>query len=261
MKVVLFCGGLGVRMREVSEEFPKPMLRVGDRPILWHIMRYYAHYGYKDFILCLGYKAETVKRYFLECGENHLNDFVLSRQGFTRLSGEMDDWTITLVNTGLNTSIGQRLKRVQHLLEGEEMFLANYGDNLTDAPLDEMVQDMKDDRSKAASFLCVRPSQSFHLISCRGEGPKCSVDRISMPRESDIWINGGYFVLRPEVFDCLGGGRELVPDGLNLLRERDQLVAWRYEGFWASMDTPKEMYQLNEVYSSGAAKWAKWERT
>jgi glucose-1-phosphate cytidylyltransferase len=261
MKVVIFCGGLGVRMREVSEEIPKTMLRIGDRPILWHIMKYYAYYGFRDFILCLGYRAIAVKNYFLSFSELAANNFVISQGGkdIRHLPSEIDGWNITLVDTGLHTNIGQRLKKVQPFLEGDEMFLANYGDNLTDAPLDEMVQDMQGDPAKIAAFLCVPPSHSFHVVSCLGTGSKCSVSRIETAKESNIWINGGYFVLRREIFDYLKGGTELVPDALNALRESDQLVAWRHEGFWASMDTPKEMYFLNELYSNGRAQWAKWD--
>jgi glucose-1-phosphate cytidylyltransferase len=118
---------------------------------------------------------------------------------------------------------------------------------------------MQDDPTKIATFLCVPPSHSFHVVSCLGTGRKCSVSRIGTAKESNMWINGGYFVLRREIFDYLKGGKELVPDALNALRESDQLVAWRHEGFWASMDTPKEMYFLNELYSNGRAQWAKWD--
>ena len=160
MKVVIFCGGLGVRMREVSEEIPKPMLRIGDRPILWHIMKYYAHYGFQDFILCLGYRANTVKEFFLNYAELRANNFVISQGGkeIHHLPSEIDGWNITLVDTGLHSNIGQRLKKIEPFLEGEEMFLANYGDNLTDAPIDEMVQDMREDSTKVASFV-VRAAQ------------------------------------------------------------------------------------------------------
>src|SRR5262249_37490364 len=153
------------------------------------------------FILCLGYRANTIKDYFLAYSELPANNFVISQGGkeIRHLPSEIDGWTITLVDTGLHTNIGQRLKKIQPFLEGEEMFLANYGDNLTDAPLDEMVQDMRDDPSKLASFLCVPPSMSFHIVSCVGGGRKCSVGRIETAKESSILINGGYFVLRPAI--------------------------------------------------------------
>ena len=255
MQVVILCGGQGTRIRDVADDIPKPMIPIGDRPILWHIMKYYAHYGFRDFILCLGYRAITVKDYFLGYSELASNNFVISGGGkeIRHLPSEIDGWNITLVDTGLHTNIGQRLKKIQPFLEDDELFLANYGDNLTDAPIDEMVQDMRDDPSQVAAFLCVPPSHSFHIVTCLGTGRKCSVGRIATAKDSGIWINGGYFVLRREIFDYLKGGRELVPDAFNVLREKAKLVAWRHEGFWASMDTPKKMYFLNELYSNGHA--------
>jgi glucose-1-phosphate cytidylyltransferase len=142
MKVVLFCGGRGLRLREHSEAIPKPMVPIGYRPILWHVMRYYAHYGHRDFILCLGYRADAIKDYFLHYSEAVSNDFVLSDGGrrIELLGSDIADWRITFADTGLDTTIGERLRRVRHLLEGEAMFLANYGDTLTDAPLDQLVE-------------------------------------------------------------------------------------------------------------------------
>ncbi len=137
MKVVLFCGGLGMRLRDYSESIPKPMVPVGYRPILWHVMRYYAHFGHKDFILCLGYRADVIKRYFLEYDETISNDFVISEGGkkVDLLASDIQDWKITFVDTGLNSNIGMRLKAVQPFLDGEEMFLANYSDGVSDLPL------------------------------------------------------------------------------------------------------------------------------
>jgi glucose-1-phosphate cytidylyltransferase len=146
MKVVLFCGGRGLRLREHSEAIPKPMVQIGYRPILWHVMRYYAHYGHRDFILCLGYRADAIKDYFLHYDEAASNDFVLSEGGrrVELLGSDIADWRITFADTGLDTTIGERLRRVRHLLEGEEIFLANYGDTLTDAPLDELVETFRE---------------------------------------------------------------------------------------------------------------------
>ena len=144
MKVVLFCGGRGLRLREHSEAIPKPMVPIGYRPILWHVMRYYAHYGHRDFILCLGYRGDAIKDYFLHYSEAVSNDFVLSDGGrqIELLTSDIADWRITFADTGLDTTIGERLRRVRHLLAGEEIFLANYGDTLTDAPLDRLVEDV-----------------------------------------------------------------------------------------------------------------------
>ena len=142
MKVVIFCGGLGMRLRDFSEAVPKPMIPVGYRPILWHVMRYYAHFGHKDFILCLGYKADTIKSYFLNYDETISNDFVFAEGGkrVDLLESDIQDWTITFVDTGLNANIGQRLKAVQPFLDGEQTFLANYGDGVTNLPLPEMIE-------------------------------------------------------------------------------------------------------------------------
>ena len=167
MKVVLFCGGRGLRLRELSEAIPKPMVQIGYRPILWHVMRYYAHYGHRDFILCLGYRADAIKDYFLHYDEAVSNDFVLSDGGrrVELLGSDLADWRITFADTGLDTTIGERLRRVRHLLEGEEVFLANYGDTLTDAPLDSLVEAFQADTA-TAGLLAVRPSlsYSFHVV-------------------------------------------------------------------------------------------------
>ena len=173
MKVVLFCGGRGLRLREHSEAIPKPMVQIGYRPILWHVMRYYAHYGHRDFILCLGYRADAIKDYFLHYDEAASNDFVLSEGGrrVELLGSDIADWRITFADTGLDTTIGERLRRVRHLLEGEEIFLANYGDTLTDAPLDELVETFRADTATAA-LLAVRPSHSysFHVVDTDADG-------------------------------------------------------------------------------------------
>ena len=152
MKVVLFCGGHGLRLRDYAETFPKPMVPIGPRPVLWHVMRYYAHFGYKDFILCLGYKADVIKDYFLRYNEALSNDFILSDGGRSveLLRTDIQDWRITFVDTGLHASIGERLLAVQRHVGDDELFLANYGDNLTDAPLDELVEDFRG-RDKVAA--------------------------------------------------------------------------------------------------------------
>src|SRR5438093_8971848 len=166
MKVVLFCGGLGMRIREAGESTPKPMVLVGERPIMWHVMKYYAHFGHKDFILCLGYRADVVKSYFLNYNEWVSNDFVLSGDGknLTLFNSDIHDWKITFADTGINANIGQRLKAVEKHLEGEEEFLANYSDGLTDLPLPQQLEHFRQ-HNKIASFLCVRPNLSYHMVS------------------------------------------------------------------------------------------------
>ena len=209
MKVVLFCGGRGLRLREHSEAVPKPMVQIGYRPILWHVMRYYAHYGHRDFILCLGYRGDAIKDYFLHYDEAVSNDFVLTEGGrrVELLGSDIADWRITFADTGLDTTIGERLRRVRHLLEGEDMFLANYGDTLTDAPLDRAGR-LVPGRHGDASFLAVRPANyPFSIVETNGDR---RVTRLVRPLDSDFWINGGYFTLRKEVFDVIQPGEELV---------------------------------------------------
>jgi glucose-1-phosphate cytidylyltransferase len=261
MKVVIFCGGLGLRMRELSEDIPKPMIRVGDHPILWHIMKYYAYYGHKEFILCLGYQGQAIKRYFLNYREALANDFTIMNggQAILQLPSEIADWKITLVDTGLHTSIGQRLKNVQSHIGSDEVFLVTYGDNLTDAPIDLMVSDLQKQPDKLASFLLVKSNQSFHVVRTIGENGHTRVTGFEAVNESDLWINGGFFVFRNSIFDYLNDGRELVPDALNMLVAEEKLAAWRHHGFWAAMDTPKEMRNLDALYTAGKAPWTRWE--
>ena len=166
MKVVIFCGGQGLRMREASQVVPKPMIPIGPRPVLWHVMKYYAHFGFTDFVLCLGYRAEAIKQFFLTYNEAMANDFVLSNGGADvhLLKTDIHDWNITFVDTGLRTPIGERLRAVRHLLAEDELFLANYGDTLTDANLPMMIERTRE-ADATASFLAVRPNYSFHVVS------------------------------------------------------------------------------------------------
>jgi glucose-1-phosphate cytidylyltransferase len=257
VKVVLFCGGLGLRMREVSEALPKPMVPVGNRPILWHVMKYFAHFGHTDFILCLGYRAEMIKDYFLNYNEALSNDFVLTEGGRTveLLSHDIADWSITFVDTGLHASIGERLRAVRQHLDGEEYFLANYGDVLTDAPLPGMIDGLRE-RGKIASFLCVRPNYSFHVVRFDDQQ---TVEGLHEITSSDVWINGGYFVFRADVFDYLHEREDLVNEPFARLIEQGQLVAHRHEGFWAPMDTLKDRQQLESMLERGNGPWRVWK--
>jgi glucose-1-phosphate cytidylyltransferase len=265
MKVVLFCGGLGLRLRDHSERLPKPMVRIGYRPILWHVMKYYAHFGHKDFVLCLGYKADVVKEYFLTYSEALSNDFVLSGNGHGEghgasrielLGSDIHDWRITFADTGTHANIGERLKAVQRYVGGEDVFLANYGDVLTDANLDELVADFLT-RDAVAAFVCVKPTYTFHVVSTHEDG---SVERIDDINTADIWINGGYMILRKEIFDYLGEGEELVEEPFRRLTKQNLLVGYRYEGFWAPMDTLKDLQHLESLYETGRPAWALWQR-
>jgi glucose-1-phosphate cytidylyltransferase len=258
MKVVIFCGGLGMRLREYSDAVPKPMVPVGYRPIVWHVMRCYAHYGHKDFILCLGYKADAIKNYFLRYDETISNDFVLADGGKSvqLLASDIHDWKITFVDTGLNSNIGQRLRLVQPFLEGQEMFLANYADGLSDVPIPEMVEFC---RAKAATacFVGVAPTSSFHLVQSDGEGRVKSICHI---RDVGMRVNGGFFVLRQEIFDYMRRDEDLVEEPFQRLAAEGKLVSYPHDGFWACMDTFKERQLLEDMYSQGHPPWEVWKR-
>lgn len=257
MKVVLFCGGMGLRLREYSDNIPKPMVPIGYRPIMWHLMKYYAHYGHKDFILCLGYKADVIKNYFLNYNECVSNDFVLRQGGrhLEMISTDIDSWTITFVDTGMDANIGMRLMAVKDYLKGEEMFLANYSDNLSDVPLLRVIDQFRENNS-VASFVSVRPSQSFHVVNSAGGA---SVESINPVTECDIWINGGFFCLRPEIFDYMEPGDELVLQPFQRLIRQKKLTTYRHEGFWACMDTFKERQVLEDLHHHGNSPWQVWD--
>src|SRR5215469_7012012 len=171
MKVILFCGGAGMRLRGYADEVPKPMVTIGTRPILWHLMKYYAHFGHKDFVLCLGYKGNVIKDYFLNYDEAVSNDFVWSKGGknIHFLNRDIDDWTITFVETGAKSNIGERLKAVEPYLDGEGIFLANYGDGLSDLPLSTMLERFEESKA-VASMLVVQPTASFDIVNCATSG-------------------------------------------------------------------------------------------
>lgn len=258
MKVVLFCGGRGVRLRREGASTPKPLVHVGLRPILWHVMKYYAHYGHKDFILCLGYKADAVKRYFVEYKEWITNDFTLSDSGRELHLNKRDiqDWRITFVDTGLDVLVGQRLRAVRDLLANDEVFLANYADGLTDLHLPSMIEHFHAS-SATASFLSVRPHHSLHVVRTHEDG---RIDRIEPMSSADIWINGGFFVLRREIFEYIQDGDELVDQPFARLIERNALVSYKHDGFWASMDTFKDKLLLESLHADRRAPWEVWER-
>jgi glucose-1-phosphate cytidylyltransferase len=253
MKVVLFCGGLGTRIREYSDGIPKPMIPIGHQPILWHVMQYYSQYGHRDFILCLGYKANVLKDYFLNYKEAASADCTVSHFGTKiELLGERPpDWRISLVDTGIWRNIGQRLLAVRHLVHDEEIFLANYSDGLTDAPLADMIDRFK--RSDMIGcFIAIHPPITFHLAEFDAKGTVC---RMRESRESEIWINGGYFIFRREIFDYIREGDELVVQPFKRLIECGKLMAYRYEGFWRAMDTLRDRQVLEEMIERGDMPW------
>ena len=258
MKVVLFCGGLGTRLREHSDTIPKPLVSIGYRPILWHLMRYYAHYGHKEFVLCLGYRGDLIREYFLNYSECMSNDFVLSDGGtkVELLTRDMDDWKITFVDTGLHSNIGQRLLKVRKYVEGDEFFLANYADGLSDLPLNQHIADFQR-REVTASFVAVPTAQSFHAVQA---GDDCVVTGFGPMRGSDFLINAGFFCLRREIFDFMEEGDELVEKPFQRLIEKRQLSVMRYKGFWQSMDTFKDKITFDRMEGRGECPWKVWTR-
>jgi glucose-1-phosphate cytidylyltransferase len=258
MKVVLFCGGLGTRIRDYSDSIPKPMVPIGYRPILWHVMKYYAHFGHSEFILCLGYRGDVIKQYFLHYDECLSNDFVLSNGGkdVELRSRDIENWRITFVDTGLHSNVGQRLRMVQPYLEGDEVFLANYSDGLTDLRLPEYLDDFRS-HGRIASFLCVRPNQSYHVVSVGSGGV---VNDIRHVARAGVLINGGFFAFRREIFDYMEDGEELVEEPFQRLIAARQLVAYPYEGFWACMDTFKDKQVFDDMSAAGNPPWEVWRR-
>lgn len=257
MKVVLFCGGLGTRLKEYSETIPKPMVDIGYRPIIWHLMKYYAHFGHKDFILCLGYRGDYIKQYFLNYDECLSNDFTLGHGGqeIHLYNSDISDWTITFVDTGLNSNLGQRLQAVEKYLGDEEVFMANYSDGLSDLDLSAYLENFYR-QDKIASFLSVRPSQSFHHVTYDEIGLVNSIGPIN---QGDFWINGGFFVFKKEIFEYIRSGEELVVEPFQRLIANQQLITYRNPGFWACMDTFKEKKLFDDMYSQGDRPWAVWE--
>jgi glucose-1-phosphate cytidylyltransferase len=253
MKTVLFCGGLGTRIRDVSETIPKPMIPIGDKPILWHLMHYYCQYGHKDFVLCLGYKANVIKDFFLDYRPQSYSDCVVS--GFGRsveiLGDPHQDWRITMIDTGIWRNIGERLWAVRDHLAGEEMFLANYSDGLCDVDLSAMIETFRQ-TGKAACFLAVRPSFSMHLVDMNDTG---AVRAIESSQNANLWLNGGFFIFRKEIFDYMREGEELVETPFKRLIEADQLLAYKHEGFWRPMDTLKDRQVLEDLVEQGNMPW------
>ena len=257
MKVVLFCGGLGLRLRDYADHIPKPMVPIGYRPILWHVMKYFAHYGYKDFILCLGYRGDLIKEYFLNYNEYLSNDFVFSKGGknLELANSDIHDWKITFADTGLRSNVGQRLLAVEKYLADEELFLANYTDGLTDLDLPSYLNFARQ-RNRIATFLSVRPNLSYHVAETGDDGLVTSIKELT---RSGIRINAGFFVLKQEIFRYMRPGEELVIEPFRRLIQKRQLAAFEYDGFFAAMDTFKDKQQLDDLYESGQPPWEVWK--
>jgi glucose-1-phosphate cytidylyltransferase len=246
-----------MRMRDGVTSVPKPMAMVGERPLLWHVMRYYAHFGHTDFVLCLGYGAAAVKDFFLNYDETRSNDFVLANgaRDVELFSTDISEWRITFVDTGLNSPIGERLRRVRRFVEGEPMFLANYADVLTDAPLTDMI-DRFAASTAVAGLLAVPLQSSHHVVDVGSDGRVTNVTPMQDLRQ---WENGGYFVFRPEIFDYLDEGEDLVEDAIVRLVSHGSVLAYPYKGYYSPADTVKERAQLEEMYHRGNCPWMIWD--
>ncbi len=259
MKVVLFCGGMGTRLREHSNTIPKPLVNIGIRPIIWHIMRHYAYFGHKDFILCLGYRGDLIRQYFLDYNPYLDRDFVFANGGSTLEPADsaIDDWRITFVDTGLHSNIGERLLAVREYVQDEEVFLANYSDQVCDINLSDYIEKALATNS-IASFLSVRPSQSYHSVVADESG---LVKELVEVRESDFRVNGGYFVLRQGIFDYIERGEELVVEPFARLAAVQKLWTHRYDGFWKAMDTFKDKITFDRMDGSGDRPWCVWDKS
>ena len=256
MKVVLFCGGLGMRLYPSTENTPKPLVSVGGQPILLQLMKYYSYFGHKEFILCLGYKGESIKEFFLNYDECLRGDFVLSggKKKHRLFKSDLEDWKITFAETGLNSTAGERLLAVKKYVGEDEMFLANYSDGLTDLHLPDLI-DFAIKRGKIGTFITVKPSVAFHYVSSNKED---YVEDICQLNQTDLRINGGFFVFKNQIFDCINPGEDLVIEPFRRLIKKHELVAYKHDGFWASLDTYKDKQRLDELASKNASTWEIW---
>ena len=252
MKVVILSGGFGTRMSEYTESIPKPMVTIGDKPMLWHVMNIYASCGYKDFYLALGYKSELIKEYFLNY--NSLNsDFTVNL-----LSGDVNsyqtdkiDWNVTLVNTGVKTMTGGRVKRLQSFL-GNETFLLTYGDGVADIDINALI-DFHHSHGKMITVTAVHPVARFGDLDLDGNQVISFKEK---PQISQGWINGGYFVIEPEFFDLIEGDSTILEkEPLEKVAQMGELMAFQHNGFWQCMDTKRDRDSLNRMYLSGSPPW------
>ncbi len=253
MKAVIFAGGLGTRISEESDLRPKPMVEIGGRPILWHIMKMYSNHGVKDFVICLGYKGYMIKEYFYNY-YRHTSDFKinLTTGDYKVLNSDSEDWTITFIETGLETETGGRLKRVREYLD-EETFCLTYGDGVSDLNIAEEIAFHKK-HGKQATVAAVRPPGRFAALEFDAEGNV--IDFREKPQDEVGWINGGFFVLEPSVIDLINGDDTFWErDPLQTLARRGQLEAFKHFGFWKPMDTLREKRELESLWQSNMAPW------
>jgi glucose-1-phosphate cytidylyltransferase len=256
MKTIVLCGGVGTRLSEETVVKPKPMVEIGGRPILWHILKHYAHFGFNEFILALGYKGDVIKRYFLDYHKANNDLTVRLRSGQTEVAGKTgEDWTVHLVDTGVQTQIGGRIKRLASRI-GKETFLLTYGDGVSNVDLRKLV-DFHRAHGRLATVTAVRPPARFGGLVFEGDLVKEFTEK---PQIGEGWINGGFFVLEPGVLDYIAGDETVFErEPLeNLARDR-QLAAYRHDDFWQCMDTLRDARLLESLWQSGKAPWKVWD--
>lgn len=261
MKVVLFCGGNGIKLQGHSEKVPKALVPVGNRPMIWHIMKYYAHFGHKDFILCLGFKGDMIKDYFIKYKEYLSNDFVLKAGSMIDLyERDIHDWNITFADTGLSANIAERLLTVRKYLESEDKFLVNYSDSLTDLHLPDMTGEF--DRSgKVGMLMVTKPRRNVRVASIDEPGTGGAANVTSVNKLDDVWINAGYYIFRKEVFSHIDPEGDLPEFTLPRLVALNQLLGYPYEGMFVTMDTFKEKQTLDDMHDRGDTPWQVWRET
>jgi glucose-1-phosphate cytidylyltransferase len=260
MKVVILAGGFGTRIRDVSEDLPKPMIMIGDRPIIWHIMKYYASYGFDDFIICLGYKGEKIKDYFLNYKVNN-SDITLGIGNFSDIvfheNSMKENWKITLADTGLDSMTGFRIKAIQKYIGDDDNFFLTYGDGLSDVPIDKLLN-FHNNHKKILTLTGVRPPGRFGEIVCTEDGVISEFNE--KPQSTSGRINGGFFVCRADLFNYIEDNPNEVFEKYPMKRlvESSELIQYNHDGFWQPMDTYREFLLLNEMYNNKTAPWTNW---
>lgn len=256
MKVVILAGGYGTRLSEETINIPKPMVEIGGKPILWHIMKIYSHYGYNDFIICLGYKGYVIKEYFMNYFM-HLSDITvdLSNGGIKVHNSKAENWKVTLVDTGTDTMTGGRIKRIKDHLDGER-FMLTYGDGVGDVNIKALVK-FHESHGKLATMTAVQPSGRFGALRINDE--KKVESFVEKPAGDGAWINGGFFVLEPQVIDYIkDDSTTWEREPLENLTKESQLFAYKHEGFWRPMDTLRDKIELERLWSTKEAPWKVW---
>lgn len=259
MKVVILAGGLGTRISEESHLKPKPMIAIGDQPILWHIMKYYSCFGFQDFVICCGYKGYIIKEYFADY-YLHRSDVTFDFSAENRMtvhSNVAEPWRVTLVDTGLNTQTGARIKRVQKYI-GDEPFMLTYGDGVSNVDLSALLAQHRDS-GKTVTLTGIQPGGRFGVLDIADSG-NAVVGFREKAKEDGGWINGGFMVAQPELFDYLSTGESCVLERtpLETLAAEGKLGIYKHDGFWQCMDTQRDKYRLEELWASGEAPWMVW---